>query len=343
MTYSFVPRLHRATRAHPSDNLDLEFTNSMAHAGAKVGVGPLDLLYGIRSGDPGTTIVFTAHRDQIGLRVSHYDDEGFASFVPVGGWDPQVLVGQPVSFGRDGVRGVIGRKAVHLLKDGEDKVAAKIESLWVDFGFKTGDEARAALPVGTFGVIDRDGQHLNNDRYTARALDDLAGCVVAVEAMKRCEVTPHRPGIVTALTKHEETIWLGASGNFVAQLEPTVVVAVDVTFAEDPDTTAKDNAGIKLGKGPVIYHGGMFPEDITRRIVEIAKAAGIPYQEAALGGHSSTDADGMALGGYGQNAVLISIPLRYMHSPVELVELADLEHTAQLLVAVHDAAARRAL
>jgi endoglucanase len=344
VTFSFSKLLHRVTAAHPADTLDLELSSGLAKAGASVHFAPLDAMVGVRSGDDKSTIVLTAHRDQIGFRISQYDENGFALFVPVGGWDPQILVGQPVVVGRHYQPGVIGRKAIHLLKDGDEKQVVKLENMWIDFGFKSAEEGKQKLPIGSFGVVDRGPSTLANDRFSSRALDDLAGCVVAIEAMGRCTVTPNAPTLVTVLTKHEETIWLGVSGNYVAEVvRPMCIIALDVTFAEDPDTVAKDNNGVKLGGGPVIYHGGMLDEQLTQRIVALAQERKIPYQEAVIGGHSSTDADGMALGGTGQRTLLISIPLRYMHSPVELVDLQDLEHTIQLLQAIHETAAKRDL
>lgn len=336
--------LHRLAAAHPVVQLDQELHHLADEAEMRVVYGPLDAVALFKPLPPTTAkvpvlleppMVFTAHRDQIALRIGYYDDDGFAFVVPVGGWDPQVLLGQRMAFsGTSGVirTGVVGRKAVHLLKDEESKSAVKLEDMWVDFGFKSEKEGLAALPVGSIGVIDVQPVYLANNRLASRALDDLIGVSAIYEAMRRITTGVSMYGV---FTQHEETIFLGASGAWAASLTPGVVVAVDVTFAEDPSTAAKDNGNLKMGKGPVIYVGGLLDDELTQALIAVAGSTELPFQVAAVGGHTSTDADGMALADGGRRVLLLSVPIRYMHSPIETVDLTDYENLIKLLVTVH--------
>lgn len=324
--------LFRLTCAHPAIELTNAIADETEQAEAKFVQGPLGAAAAVKNDlTPGKSLVFTAHKDQIGLRLSYFEENGFARFVPVGGWDPQVLLSQRVVFpSKCGtpVFGVVGRKAIHLLKDGSEKTAVKLGNLWIDFGFKTAQEALEVFNVGTLGVIDSFPTVLHNQRLSARALDDLAGVAAILDMLKQVKDRK----VVGLFTENEETIFMGTGWPWVPAFDPKHIIAVDVTFAEDPDTGAKDNQAIKMGKGPVVYHGGITDYALSRKIVAIASAAGIPYQEAVIGGHSSTDADGMATAGAGQSVALVSIPIRYMHSPCELVDLTDYENTIKLFV-----------
>lgn len=288
--------------------------------------------------EPRAPVVFTAHKDQIGVRVSYFDDDGFAFVVPVGGWDPQILVGQRMVFDckdGEGILGAVGRKATHLIKEEDAKQAVKLEDLWVDFGCKSRDEVAKKVAIGAFGVVQAAPQYLGENRLCARALDDLAGVSAIINAMER--ITTGRP-VHAVFTDHEETIQFGSVGDWVAQSKPELIVAVDVTFAEDPDTKPKDNGNLRMGAGAVIYHGGMLDPVRSQKVVALAAVHGIPLQEAVTGGETSTDADGMALGGGGQSVLLLSVPIRYMHTPIEVIDLTDYESLVKLLVVIHEAA-----
>ena len=195
----------------------------------------------------GPTLASIGHIDEIGVHVTHIDDEGYLRFGEVGGWDPIVLVGQRVVITTRGgtVRGVIGRKPIHLIKSDERDQAPKIKDLHIDIGAKDGDEAREMVRIGDVGVIDVEPVELPNGRLVSRALDNRIGCYVAAEAARLVALDGGAPGDVVALAvAQEETTFAGARTSAFA-LEPDVAIVVDVTFATD-------QPGIELG--PMTKH-----------------------------------------------------------------------------------------
>lgn len=284
-------------------------------------------------------VMMAGHVDEIGLQVTHIDDDGYLYVDEIGGWDPQVLVGQRVRIlGRDGdVPGVVGRKAIHLIEADERSKATKTKELWVDVGAGDRDGVGAlGLRVGDPMVLDQRMVRLAGDRIASRAIDNRIGAYVVLEALRRLAADPAPvAGAFAVATAQEEIGYQGGGARASAfALEPHVALVVDVTFATDvPDVPKKELGDHTIGGGPVLSRGSAAHPLVFDRLVEVAEAEGIPYTIQAAPKATRTDADGIHLTRGGVPTGLVSVPNRYMHSPNELVSLSDLEHTARLLAA----------
>src|SRR4051794_34162798 len=287
------------------------------------------------SGD-GPTLAIVGHIDEIGLIVTHIDDDGFLRFSGVGGWDTQILVGQRLEIAtRDGVvPGVIGKKPIHLLKDEERKKVAEIKELHIDIGAADGDEARARVRIGDVAVITGDPVDMPNGRAVSRSMDNRLGCYVAYEAARLVADAGGAPGDVVAVAAVQEETTFGGSATTAYALRPDLAIIVDVTHATDaPGIDVNELGSHPLGSGPVIERGSNLNPAVFELLYDAAEAEGIPYTVAASGRHTGTDADAMHLAAGGVPCGLIGLPLRYMHSPVEMVDLADIDNSARLIAA----------
>jgi putative aminopeptidase FrvX len=284
----------------------------------------------------GLTVAVVGHIDEIGLHVSHIEDDGHLRFGQVGGWDAGVLIGQRVRIRtRDGdMPGVIGRKPIHLLKDDDRRKLPETKELHIDIGARDGDEARQLVRIGDVAVIDAEPAEYRNERIVSRSLDNRVGCYVAAEAARLLAEAGGAPGDVLALAvTQEETTFAGARTSAFAH-DPDVAVVVDLTHATD-------QPGIELGpvtkhpldSGPVIARGTALHPLVFERLYEAAEAEGIPFTLESLGKGTGTDADAIHLSRAGIPTGLVSVPCRYMHSPVEMVSMADVEAAARLIAA----------
>jgi endoglucanase len=284
----------------------------------------------------GPTLAIVGHIDEIGVHVSHIDDEGYLRFGEVGGWDPAVLVGQRVTITtREGdITGVIGRKPIHLLKDDDRKKVPELRELHIDIGAKDADDARSMVRIGDAGVVQAEPLDLPNGRLVSRALDNRIGCYVAADAARRVAESGGAPGDVLALAvAQEETTFAGARTSAFA-LEPDLVIAVDVTFATDqPGIELGPITRHPLGSGPVIARGTTLHPRIFELLHETAETENLEFTVESLGRGTGTDADAIHLSRAGVPTGLVSVPIRYMHSPVELVSLGDIEAAADLIAA----------
>jgi endoglucanase len=286
--------------------------------------------------DGGPTLAIVGHIDEIGVHVSHIDDDGFLHFGQVGGWDPIVLVGQRVRLTtRDGdVIGVIGRKPIHLLRDDDRKKAPETKQLHIDIGAKDGDEARERVRIGDVAVIDAAPIEFPNGRVVGRAIDNRIGCYVAAEAARLVHDAGGAPGDVVALAvTQEETTFAGARTTAFA-LDPAVAIVVDVLPATDqPGIELGEMTNHKLGSGPVIARGTTLHPKVFELLYETAEEEEVPFTVESQGRNTGTDADAIHLSRSGVPTALVSIPCRYLHSPVEMVSLDDIEASAQLIAA----------
>jgi putative aminopeptidase FrvX len=284
----------------------------------------------------GPKLAVIGHIDEIGIHISHIDDEGYLRFGEVGGWDPIVLVGQRVRIAtRAGaVTGVIGRKPIHLIKSDERDKAPAIKDMHIDIGAKDGDEARGRVRVGDVAVIDVEPIEMPNDRLVSRALDNRIGCFVAAEAARLVAEAGGAPGDVLALAVvQEETSFAGARTSAFA-VDPDLAIVVDVTFATDqPGVELGPMTKHPLGSGPVIARGTVLHPRVTELLYETAEAEEIPFTLESLGRMTGTDADAVHASRTGVPSAVVSVPIRYMHSPVELVSLGDIELAAKLIAA----------
>lgn len=283
----------------------------------------------------GPRVLLAGHIDEIGLMVSHIDEQGFLYFAGVGGWDPQVLVGQRVRLlGHKGeVVGVVGKKPIHLMKAEDRSKASTIESMWIDIGADSAAEARERVRVGCAGVIDAPLYDLPNQRIVSRSLDDRIGAFVVLEALRL--LSEQRPAAtVAAVATAQEEITFAGAYTAAFSFDPQVAIAVDVTFATDhPDSDKRQHGDVKLGGGPVLARGSANSPLVYSRLVEVAEREGISFSVQITPRYSGTDADAIHRSRGGVATGVISIPNRYMHSPNEMVALSDLEHAARLIAA----------
>ena len=285
----------------------------------------------------GPLVAVVGHIDEIGLIVTHIDDDGMLWFTGVGGWDAQILVGQRVEVQtRDGaIAGVVGKKPIHLLRDEERKKVAEIRDLHIDVGAKDGDEARSLVRVGDVAVLTGAPEELPNGRVVSRSMDNRLGSFVALEAARLVAEAGGAPGPVAGVAVVQEEITFAGAKTTAFSLEPQVAIVVDVTHATDaPGIDPKEVGGKHaLGSGPVIGRGSTLHPAVFELLRDAAEAEGIPYTVEASSRMTGTDADAFFVSKAGIPTGLISIPLRYMHSPVEMVQLDDVEACARLIAA----------
>lgn len=278
-------------------------------------------------------LMLAGHCDQIGLIVSHIDAEGYLYVQPIGGWDPQQLIGQRLTvWTTDGaVPGVMARKPIHLLTDEERKQVPKLKDLWLDIGAKDKEEAGKLVRIGDPVTLALGFHQLRNNLAYAPAMDDKTGLWVAMEALRRASQRSPRCALFAVSTVQEE-IGLRGARTSAYGVDPHVGIAIDVTHATDCPTIDKKQEGeIKLGAGPVIFRGPNMNPVVVERLIASAKQADIAYQLAANGSATGTDANSMQISRAGVATGLVSIPNRYMHSPVELISLDDIDRAATLL------------
>lgn len=278
-------------------------------------------------------ILIDAHCDQIGLLVTHIDDNGFVFCQTVGGWDPQQLVGQTVLIDtQQGVLpGVISRKAIHLLEDNERNQVVKLQDLWVDIGASSGAEARERVRIGDPVTLRMGYSRLLNRRIAGPAMDDRVGLWVGLEAFRRASLDNPKCAIICVSAVQEE-IGLRGAKTAAFGVDPHVGIALEVTHATDCPTVDKRQLGdLKVGQGPVVFRGPNMNDKLFEALASSARATESKMQIAATGKAASNDANAIQLNRAGVATGLISIPNRYMHSGVEVVSLDDLEHAATLL------------
>jgi putative aminopeptidase FrvX len=285
-------------------------------------------------GSPG--VMLSGHIDEIGLMITHIDEQGLLHFTGVGGWDPQVLVGQRVRIQTsDGeVFGVIGKKAIHLMEPEERKKVSEIKNLWIDIGAKDSDEAKEMVRVGDVGVLDYDLLELPNGRVASRSLDNRMGAFVVLEALRLLsEEDDLAPEVVAVASVQEEIGLYGARGAAFG-LDPEAAIAVDVTHATDtPGVSKNEHGDHALGSGPVIARASVLSPAVSNGLIATAEAEEIPYTLEGNSRSTGTDADAIHFTRAGIATGLVSCPNRYMHSPNEIVDLQDLENCARLISA----------
>jgi putative aminopeptidase FrvX len=284
----------------------------------------------------GPTLAIVAHIDEIGIVVTHLGDDGLAAVRTLGGWDPHVLLGQRVDvLVRGGtVPGVVGARK-HKRKRGDDRKALDADDLYLDVGAKDGAELRALVRPGDAAVWHGAPVSLHGSRIASRALDDRSGCYVALEAARRIAERGGAPGDVTAVAAVLEEVGdFAGSRSASFATEPDLALAVDVTHATDVrGGDPEDEGAVPLGGGPTLMRGPTLHPDIFELLHEAAEAEGIPVSLEVSRGATYTDADAVYLTRQGIPTGLVSIPLRYMHSPIETADLEDIENAVRLIVA----------
>jgi endoglucanase len=232
------------------------------------------------------------------------------------------------------VTGVVGRKPIHLLRGDDAKKVAELRDMHIDIGARDGEEARARVRVGDVAVIDCEPALLPNGRLTSRALDNRIGSFVALEAARIVSEAGGAGWELAAVAAAQEETTFGGSRTSAFALEPSAAIVVDVTHATDaPGIEVKESGKHPLGSGPVLSRGSTLNPALFELLVSTAESEQIPFTLEATARATGTDADAVHLSRGGVPTALVSIPLRYMHSPVEVVELADVHAAARLIAA----------
>jgi putative aminopeptidase FrvX len=299
------------------------------------GLGSSIATLGDEGAEPRLAVV--GHVDEIGLTITHVDEKGFLYFAPIGGWDAQILVGQRVEIvTRDGrVPGVAGRKPIHLLREEERKKVVELREMHIDIGASDREEALGMVRIGDPAVVATEPLSLAGTRLVSRAMDNRLGSYVAIESLRRAGERDAIKGRFTAIAAAQEEIGLRGAMTSAFTVRPDLAIAVDVTHATDaPGIDEKENGSHALGSGPVICRGSTLSPQVFDLLVEAAEDAGIDYTVEATGRATHTDADAIQISRSGIPTGLVSVPLRYMHSPVETVDLGDVEAAVELIVSL---------
>jgi tetrahedral aminopeptidase len=285
-------------------------------------------------GDP--SVLFAGHIDELGLIITYIDDKGFVYFDTLGGHDKSMISGRRVSIlTKEGVvKAVTGKRAIHLMSADDRKKVPETHEIWIDLGVQNKAEAEALVRIGDCAVYDQSFELIRGSVGVARAFDDKAGAYAVLEAVRRLKSEKKLAAKVTAAATTQEEI--GTRGAMTAAFSenPDFAIAVDVGHATDsPDCDPRKYGKFVQGGGPIICRGPNINPVIFDKIVACAVANKIPYQIEADPRPTGTDARAIQVAQAGIATGLLSIPLRYMHTPSEMVDLEDIEHTVQLLVA----------
>jgi len=314
-----VQRIVRQRMKKYADTIETDL-----HGNVIVGLNP--------KGSP--RVMLAGHCDQIGMMVRFISDEGYLAFAAIGGIDAALLPGLRVTVHHDGkpVEGVIGRKPIHLMR-GKEAEQPKIDigDLWIDIGAKKKAEAEKRVSIGDPVTFKLGMTRLNGDVVASPGFDNKVGTFVVMEALRLAAAGRIKCALFAVSTVQEEIGLRGARTSCYG-IDPLVGIAVDVTHASDyPGVEKKHLGDIRIGGGPVIEVGANINPKVGELLVRTARRKRIPHQMAAAPGATGTDANAIQISRAGVAAGLVSVPNRYMHTPVEVVSLTDLENCAKLL------------
>jgi endoglucanase len=282
-------------------------------------------------------VMLAGHADEIAMAVNYINDEGFIYVRKMGGVDAAITKAQRVTIHtRNGpVKGVVGNVAPHLMKEEKEPRLPKIHDLFIDIGVASRKDAEKLVQVGNPITLVDEFDLLRNDLAVARAFDNRIGTFAVIEALRLLKESKGKlQAEVCAVSNVQEEVGLFGARQIAYSLKPDVAVVVDVTHATDYPTINKPQHGdIKVGKGPTITHGGCNHPEVVARLEQVARNKKMPLQHEAMSSTSGTDTDGIFWTRGGIASALVSLPNRYMHSPVEVVSLKDLALIPELLAA----------
>lgn len=306
----------------------------------EVRIDALGNVIGTRRGE-GPTVMIAAHMDEIGLMVSHIDSEGFLRVVPVGGWFDQTILSQRVVIhtrtkGR--LVGVVGSRPPHVMEPEDRKKMVKLKDMFVDCGARSAAEAEEmGIEIGSPLTVDRTLERMGPEFVTGKAFDNRAGVTMMVAALRLLKDETVLATIQAVGTVQEEVGLKGARTSAYG-LDPDVAIATDVTIPGDHPGVSQNEVHVVTGRGPAITvldaagRGIIAPRPVLRWLREAAELEGIPYQ-LDVGSGGTTDATAINITKTGIPATVVSVPARYIHSPVEALSLSDLENGARLIAA----------
>jgi endoglucanase len=290
----------------------------------------------------GPEIAVAGHADQIGFLVRRIDDDGFVHPESVGGTDRTVSRGQHVTIhAAEPIAGVVGQTAIHQRDRDDDGAPVDVNEQRIDVGAADGDAARDVVSVGDPITIDAPVADLRGTRVAARGMDNRVGIWTAAETLRRAAEADVSPTVHAVSTVQEE---VGIKGAQMVgfDLDPDAAIAVDVCHASDnPAANEDQGSDVDLGGGPAIGRGSANHPELVELVRDASEDADIDVQYKISGSRTGTDADGFFVSSGGIPSLNLGIPNRYMHTPVEVIDLDDLDAAADLLVAAIDAATGR--
>lgn len=282
------------------------------------------------------SVMLAGHCDEVGFMVKYIDDHGYIYFAPIGGVDDQLLPGKRVRIHaqKGSLVGVVGRKPIHLIEPKDREKAVRIKNLFIDFGAKDKKEAEAAVRIGDPITFDVGLEKLMGDRLVSRGFDDKVGSFVVAEVLRRIGERKDRPRCtVYGVSTVQEEVGLRGATTSAYQIEPDVGIAVEVEHASDyPEVDKKQVGEYLLGGGPIIARGANINPLVYDLLLQAARKAKVPFQVLGAPRGTGTDANVIQISRKGVATGLVSIPLRYMHTPGEVLSSKDLEATCELLV-----------
>jgi putative aminopeptidase FrvX len=281
-------------------------------------------------------VMLIGHCDEIGFMVRYVSDQGFIYFGAIGGVDPSIIPAKRVViFGKDGpVKGVVGRIAIHLQERDGEKKSPKIHEMWIDIGAASRDDAFQRISIGDPIIFDAGYEVLSGDLVMARGFDDKMGAFVVAEALRQLSQEKGLKAAVYGVSSVQEEISFAGASTSAFSIDPQVAIAVDVGSATDTPAVSKEKHGdCKLGLGPIIDRGSSVSPAVEEALKRVARESGISFQIAASPRCTGTDADAVFKSRGGVACGLLSVPNRYMHTPVEIIHLGDLENCARLMAA----------
>jgi len=279
-------------------------------------------------------VMLAGHMDEIGFIIRYISDDGLLYFDRIGGHDAMVPIGQRVWVHTDHgpVAGVIGRKPVHLMEPDERKKAPDLSDLWIDVGAGKKAVAAKKIRLGDCVTYQQEYAELMGDIAIARGFDNKMGAFIVGEALRLVSTSRKKPKVgVYAVATVQEEVGLRGARTSAFGIGADAGLAVDVGHSSDYPTVDKKKVGdLQIGKGPAICRGANNNPTVVKMLIAAAETNKIPYQIEVAGGGTGTDANAMQISHSGMAVALVSVPIRYMHTPGELLNLKDVENCAKL-------------
>ena len=281
-------------------------------------------------------IMLIGHCDEVGFMVRYVNDKGFVYFGAIGGVDPNIVPAMRVVIhsAKGPVKGVVGRVAIHMMEKEDEKKGVKMHELWIDIGAASKRDALKRISIGDPIVFDVCFEIISGKMAVARGFDDKMGAFAVAEALRILSRKKKLKAAVYGVASVQEEISFAGAKTSAFSINPDVAVAVDVGNATDTPGTSKEKFGeITLGKGPIIDMGSSVSPGVGEMLKKIARKRKIAFQDSASPRWTGTDADAVFTTRGGVACGLVSVPNRYMHTPMEIIHLGDLERCARLMAA----------
>jgi endoglucanase len=311
------------------------FKHQVEHYGAQVEIDVLGNAVAVVNPSGNPRVMLAGHADEIGFLVRYLDDDGYIYFAPVGGWDAEIAVGQRVTIwtANGPIVGVIGKRAIHLMDEEDRRKKSELHKLWIDIGVASREEAERTVDIGDPITIRATLEHLCGDLVTAKSFDNRMAVWICAETVRLLQGKELAAGVYSVSTVQEEIGLRGARTSAFA-INPQVGIALDVCHSTDyPDADKRKVGDIRLGRGPVVSRGANINPRVFELLLRAAREEDIPIQIEAAPAGTGTDANIMQLNQAGMATGLISVAVRYMHSPCETLSLTDLQNAARLCAA----------